>query len=80
LREDDSDKAFVQSKSRVDFGAIFPWRKVRRIAETLGVASLQVLCETFSITLWNEVLVPEVRRDLGSVNGESIFTPVSFTI
>lgn len=34
------DKAFVQSKSRVNFGAIFPWRKVCRIAETLGVSSI----------------------------------------
>lgn len=47
-------------------------RNVRRIAEPVGVLSIQVICRTPSVSLINMVLVAEVGRNLGSLNGESI--------
>lgn len=72
-------QAFVHSKSRVDFYAIFRQRKICRISEALAVLSIQVMGKTSLVTLLNMMLVPEVGRDFGSLNGESISTLTSTT-
>jgi hypothetical protein len=65
-------EAFMHCKSRVNVRAISPQRNLRRIAEPVRVLSIQVLRQTSPVSLINVVLVAEVRRGLGSLNGESI--------
>jgi hypothetical protein len=67
-------EAFIYCKLRVNVGAISPQRNLCRIAEPVRVLSIQVLCQTSSVSLINMVLVAEVGRDLRSVGCKSIST------
>ena len=65
-------EAFMHCKSSVNIRAISPQRNLRRITEPVRVLSIQVLCQTSLVSLINMVLIAEVGRGLGSLDGESI--------